>query len=104
MSEQKHKPCPFCGSEDLAIGLGCFYVECKKCRCFGPSAKVEPFSLTQREIIIAMVWDAWDTRINREKVEELEKCPMCGESYFGDGSYLCMSCRIAWPGLEDDEN
>lgn len=40
MSEQtKLKPCPYCGSEDLAEDTGgnSVFIRCKKCGAFGPN-------------------------------------------------------------------
>lgn len=65
----KHKPCPFCGSDNLVITIGCMYVECIDCGTFGPSATADVYSCMQREIQESIVWDKWDERYDTSKVE-----------------------------------
>jgi hypothetical protein len=65
----KNKPCPFCGSKNLEIPTGCVYVECKHCGAYGPSADTHPFSLTQREVVMACAWDKWNERNEVQKTE-----------------------------------
>ena len=57
----KHKPCPFCGSKNLVISYGNLYVECIDCGCYGPAPKELQYD-TQLEIKHAIVWELWDER------------------------------------------
>lgn len=59
---KKHKPCPFCGSEEVVIKYRNLYVQCKSCNSFGPSASISTFSNTQREVVESSIWDKWDER------------------------------------------
>lgn len=87
--ETKHKPCPFCGSEDLNINPGANYVSCRSCETYGPTPKTDPFAMTQRDVQLAIIWDAWDNR-GTEKPVSFTPGPWFVR-YCDDDSSMCMT-------------
>ena len=53
------KPCPFCGSDDVAAGLGVKYAECNTCDAFGPTAAYPDNAI-----------GAWNTRTDLAATDE----------------------------------
>lgn len=64
----KYKPCPFCSSDNVQIPSSALYIECLDCGVYGPSAHIDVYSLMQRELQEAMVWDKWDKRHEEKKI------------------------------------
>jgi hypothetical protein len=57
--EPKPLPCPFCGSDNLAIGD--FYVFCRDCDCDGPTVDVTGGKWPSEQQVI----EAWNKRVTQ---------------------------------------
>lgn len=107
MSEQL-KPCPFCGSRNVAHGLfgGDMVVKCIGCSSGGPPVDAPDFSdmVEKREQAIA----AWNSRAMQENWQSMDTAPKDGRhvllycEYYGIGRCAWESWRKVW--RSDDPN
>ena len=61
-----HKPCPFCGNEDVDVALALLesgaWIECPGCGSTGPYAEAEP-----HEEAADRAWELWNERAGDER-------------------------------------
>ena len=71
MSEIKLQPCPFCGSEHIALNSNdakpLYSIDCENCGC-GTRGQLSP----------KIAADVWNKRVDRTDEIELKPCPFCG--------------------------